>query len=183
VWASLLKFQQYRFRNIENDKFISNIKSGKKSFDAGNWMSSLSVRENDMERLRKDTVIEVSTGKIYAVSTLIDTANLFLNFWFKGCKACEIETPNIQQFYNKYSNKIRFLLLSNDSLSVARNYIKEKSLMMPFYVFKNQHFPADIEVFPANHLIINRKTAFYYAGIGYFDNKDFYQYVDSVLTR
>lgn len=178
-----LKISVYQLHGIETDKFISNIKAGRQSYDAANWMSPLSVRENDRQRLIKDSVIDVSNGKTYAISTLLDTTNLFINYWFTSCNGCDTEMPEIEQFYEKYKNNVKFLILSNDSLSTVRNYLVKNHFTMPFYVFKNGHFPADLEVFPTSHLIINNKTAFYYAGIGYFDNKDFYNYIDSVLSK
>lgn len=167
-------------RNSEKSKFISNIESGRKSYDEANWMSPLSVRENDRARLLKDTVLEVMSGKEIAIAELLDTSNIFLHYANINNNT---EMPDIEQFYQKYRGKIRFLLLSNDSLVTARNFIQKNVLSMPLYVFKNDHFPADIEVFPASHLIINRKTAFYYGGVGYFDNQDFYQYVDKALMN
>lgn len=167
-------------RNSEKSKFISDIKSGRKSFDEANWMSPLSVRENDRARLIKDTVIEVMSGKEIALAELLDTSNVFLHY---GNTNNSTEMPDIQRFYQKYKGKIRFLLMSNDSLAIVRSFIQKNALTMPFYVFKNGHFPADIEVFPASHLITNRKTLFYYGGVGYFDNHEFYQYVDKALTN
>lgn len=167
-------------RNSEKSKFISNIESGRKSYDEANWMSPLSVRENDRARLLKDTVLEVMSGKEIAIAELLDTSNIFLHYANINNNT---EMPDIEQFYQKYRGKIRFLLLSNDSLVTARNFIQKNVLSMPLYVFKNGHFPADIEVFPASHLITNRKTAFYYGGVGYFDNQDFYQYVDKALMN
>lgn len=183
VYFISLKISAYQSYGIEKDKFISNIKSGSKSYDAANWMSPLSVRENDWARLRNDTVIDVSNGKAYAVRTLFDTTNLFINYWFTSCKGCDTEMPEIEQFYEKYKNDVKFLILSNDSLSTVRNYLAKSHFTLPFYVFKNGRFPADLEVFPVSHLVINKKTAFYYAGIGYFDNNDFYQFVESALAK
>lgn len=183
IYFISLKISIYQSHGIEKDKFISNIKAGRQSYDAANWMSPLSVRENDRQRLIKDSVIDVSDGKTYAISTLLDTTNLFINYWFTSCKGCDTEMPEIEQFYEKYKNNVKFLILSNDSLSTVRNYLAKNHFTMPFYVFKSGRFPADLEVFPTSHLIINNKTAFYYAGIGYFDNKDFYTYVDGILAR
>ncbi|CAH0997126.1 hypothetical protein EMA8858_03263 [Emticicia aquatica] len=175
--------QKNKQENIEKEKFLSNIKAGRKSFDEANWMSPLSVRENDSIRFNKDSVIDVRSGKVYANAALMDTSHIFLNFWHKGTENSETQLIDIEQFYLKYKNKIRFLVLSNDSLTTARKYLKNESLSVPFYVFKNGRFPADLEVFPISHLKVNRKTAFYYAGIGYFDNKNFYSYIDSVLAK
>lgn len=166
--------------NTKKSKFISDIESGRKSYDEANWMSPLSVRENDRARLIKDTVIEVMSGKEIAIAELLDTSNVFLHY---GNIKNSTEMPDIQQFYQKYKGKIRFLLMSNDSLATAHNFLQKNALSVPFYVFKNGHFPADIEVFPASHLITNRKMAFYYGGVGYFDNHEFYQYVDKALTN
>jgi thiol-disulfide isomerase/thioredoxin len=168
--------------NMEKDKFMSNIKSGKKSFDADNWMSRNNVMDYSMNDLNKSIVIDVQSGKEYLAKNVLNSSNTFINFWFKGCGGCEVEMPEIQQFYEKYNNKIQFLILSNDSLETVRRYIKKEGFTLPFYVFKNSGFPGHIDVFPTNPLIINNKTAFLYAGIGYFDNKDFYRYVDSILV-
>jgi len=66
--------------NTKKSKFISDIESGRKPFDEANWMSSLSVRENDRARLIKDTVIEVMSGKEIALAELLDTSNVFLHY-------------------------------------------------------------------------------------------------------
>lgn len=179
-YFTVLKMNRYSAQSIEKDKFMVNIKAGRKSYDEANWMSQLSVRENDRARLIKDTVIEVMSGKEMAIAELLDTSNVFLHY---GNINNSTEMLDIQQFYQKYKGKIRFLLMSNDSLATVRSFIQKNALTMPFYVFKNGHFPADIEVFPASHLITNKKTAFYYGGVGYFDNHEFYQYVDKALTN
>ncbi len=170
-------------RNIEKDKFITNIKSGKKSFDADNWMSPNNVMPYNMNDLNKSIVIDVQSGQEYLAKDLLNSSNVFINFWFKNCGGCEVEMPEIQHFHEKYNDKIQFLLLSNDSLETVRRYIKKEGFTLPFYVFKNGGFPGHVDVFPTNHLIINNKTSFLYGGIGYFDNKDFYAYVDSVLVK
>lgn len=179
-YFTILKINRYSAQSIEKDKFIANIKAGRKSYDEANWMSPLSVRENDRARLIKDTVIEVMSGKEIAIAELLDTSNVFLHY---GSINNNTEMPDIEQFYQKYKGKIRFLLMSNDSLTTARNFLQKNSLAVPLYVFKNGYFPADIEVFPASHLITNRKTAFYYGGVGYFDNHEFYQFVNKALTN
>jgi thiol-disulfide isomerase/thioredoxin len=170
-------------RKIEKDKFISNIKSGKNSFDADNWMSRNNVMPYNMNDLNKSIIIDVKSGKEYLAKNLLNASNVFINFWFKGCHGCEIEMPEIQHFYEKYNDKIQFLILSNDSLEIVRKYIKKQDFTLPFYVFKNGGFAGHVNVFPTNHFITNNKTAFLYAGIGYFDNKNFYAYVDSVLAK
>jgi hypothetical protein len=88
-----------------------------------------------------------------------------------------------QEFYDKYKGKINFILLSQEEPNLVRSFMKKHQFTMPFYVIKNDRFPVAIKVFPTSHLITNNKTAFLYAGIGYFDNKDFYRYVDSVLVK
>ncbi len=170
-------------RNIEKNKFIANIKAGRKSFDADNWMSGSNVVPYNMNDLNKSIIIDVQSGKEYLAKNLLNSSNTFINFWFKGCGGCEVEMPEIQQFYEKYNSKIKFLILSNDSLETVRRYIKKEGFKLPFYVFKNHGFPGYVDILPTNHLIINNKTAFLYAGIGYFDNEDFYTYVDSVLAK
>ena len=87
------------------------------------------------------------------------------------------------QFYEKYNNKIQFVIISNDEPETVQKYIKKNEFTMPFYVFKNDTFPVGIKIFPTSHLKINNKTQFIYAGVGYFDNDGFNQYIDSVLVK
>ncbi len=181
-YFTVLKINRYSEQSIEKDKFIANIKAGRKSYDEENWMSPLSVRENDRARLLKDTVIEVRTGKVYPLATLLDTPNLFLYYKYKNLHY-ELDLSEMEDFYENYHKQIRFLLLSNDNLINARLYEQNHSLKIPFYIFKSGNLPPDINSFPTSHLTINDKTAYFYEGNSFFDNKDFYQYVDSVLVR
>ncbi|WP_156511099.1 MULTISPECIES: hypothetical protein [Emticicia] len=180
VYFANKKIKRYRAYTIEKDKFIADIKAGRKSYDETNWMSPLSVRENDKERLLKDTVIELMSGKAIPLVKLLDTSNVFLHY---GSISNKNELTEIEQFYQKYQGKIRFLILCTTNLATTRNFAQKNDFSMPFYIFKNNRFPADIEVLPVNHLITNRKTAIYYAGTGYFDNRDFFQFVDKALAN
>ena len=161
---------------------LNNIKSGRK-----NQMSDslhTQVFENyNFEALKAKEVINMADDKTYKLSELLNHPNLFIDFCLVGSGHFEIEMAMMQEFYDKYKGKINFILLSEEEPDLVRDFFKKHQFTVPFYVINNDKFPVGIKVFPTNHLIINHKTAFLYAGIGYFDNKDFYAYVDSVLVK
>lgn len=59
---------------------------------------------------------------------------IFLNFWATWCMPCVAELPNINKLYEKYSNEVAFLLISDEPLEKVKKYHQRKKLSVPFYV-------------------------------------------------
>lgn len=178
----LLQVVESRVEKKEKETFLFNIKHGIHKQIADNKLFDPKKMYN-FEAFRAKKAIEVSTQKEAKLSEVITKENVFINFWFKGCIGCEKEMPEIEKFYEKYKNQIQFIVISNDDVETVRNYVTKNNYNLPFYVFKDDNFPIGINIFPTSHLITNKKTRFFYAGIGYFNNPEFYNYVDSVLVK
>lgn len=161
---------------------LDNIKSGRKN-QLSDSLGTQNFENYNFAALKTKEVFDMAHNKTYKLSELLNYPNLFVDFCFVGSGHFEIEMAMMQEFYDKYKGKINFILLSQEEPDLVQSFFKKHQFTVPFYVIKNDGFPVDIKVFPTNHLIINNKTAFLYAGIGYFDNRNFYRYVDSVLVR
>jgi thiol-disulfide isomerase/thioredoxin len=163
--------------------FLNNIKSGNKNQILDFQNGKVPFDHYNFEALKNKKVIDIVNNKTLLLSDLLNKPNLYINFWFKGCKGCELEMPEIQKFYDKYKKKIGFAIISNDKPETVKKFKKKNEFSLPFYVFKDDTFPFGINTFPTSHLIINNKTQFLYAGVGHFDNDDFNKYIDSLLVK
>ncbi len=66
---------------------------------------------------------------------------IFLNFWATWCGPCIIEMPRIQELYNEVmSEKIKFLLVSDEDTSTVRKFLKNNSYNLPIYILKNSSY-------------------------------------------
>ena len=162
-------------------EFMTNIKAGVKN-QAG-FANFYSFDGYNMEELKAKEVIDVTSNKTMLLKDVLMKENLFINFWFKGCHGCEAEMPDVEQFYTKDKQQIQFAILSNDSPEAVRKYVAQNNFTLPFYVFKDGDFPSGINIFPTSHLIVKNKTAFEYAGMGYYVSPIFGNYVDSLLAK
>ncbi len=73
----------------------------------------------------------------------IDVSNLkgkviFLNLWATWCPPCVAEMPSIQKLYEKYkdSDKVAFLIVSNEESAPVEKFIKKKGYNFPVYLNK-----------------------------------------------
>ena len=163
--------------------FLNNIKVGKKN-QMEIFSSGIDKFENyDFEVLKAKEVISLADNKIYKLSELLNKPNLYINFCLVESGHCDIEMSMMQQFYDKYKDKISFIVLSEEEDVIVRKFLEKYKFTMPFYVLKNDKFPVGIKFYATSHLIINNKTQFMYAGVGYYDNDGFNHYIDSVLVK
>lgn len=134
----------------------------------------------DYDKFLNREVVKVLTNEHFVLSNFIERKNIFINFWFKGCGGCEKEMPEIEALYKKYKDEIQFIIISNDSTEKVRQYIKKNRFSVPFYVFdKDYKFPYGITVFPTTHLLMDNKSVFIYASVGYYESKEFHNFLDN----
>lgn len=60
---------------------------------------------------------------------------IFLNFWATWCGPCLKEIPNIKNLYEKYKDKVTFLLVSNEKNEKVVRFEKSRNTGLPFYVY------------------------------------------------
>jgi thiol-disulfide isomerase/thioredoxin len=63
---------------------------------------------------------------------------IILNFWASWCGPCKSEMPDIQEFYEKYGEKVHFLIVnctdgSRETLDTAKAFIEDSGYTFPVY--------------------------------------------------
>ncbi|NJB70588.1 thiol-disulfide isomerase/thioredoxin [Saonia flava] len=82
---------------------------------------------------------------------------VFVNFWATWCPPCVAEMPSIQELYNDYGEKVSFVMVAEDKVQKAKNFITKKEYNFPVYFSKSK--APDIlksKVIPTTY-IINKK--------------------------
>ncbi len=60
---------------------------------------------------------------------------VFLNFWATWCSPCVAELPEIQKLYEKYGDRVVFMLATNESPEVVKAFMEKHGYVMPvFYI-------------------------------------------------
>jgi thiol-disulfide isomerase/thioredoxin len=70
--------------------------------------------------------------------TIIDPESLkgevvFLNFWGTYCPPCIAEMPEIQNIYNDYGDRVRFVLVSAEPHEKVQNFLASREYDLPSY--------------------------------------------------
>ena len=58
---------------------------------------------------------------------------VFLNFWATWCSPCVAELPEIQKLYEKYGDKLVFMLVTNESPEVVKAFMDKHGYMLPVF--------------------------------------------------
>lgn len=80
---------------------------------------------------------------------------LFINFWATWCPPCIAEMPSIQKLYDKYGDRVEFLLISNEETSVIEPFLEKKGYSLPVYQRVSGNVPEQLvsKSIPATFLI------------------------------
>jgi len=102
--------------------------------------------------IEKDEQLEVS----YASWKLIDLSGkeinysetkgkvVFVNLWATWCPPCIAEFDGIQGLYNDYSDKVEFLLVSDESPETIQKFLDKKGYNVPIFNPLN-NYPEDFQ--------------------------------------
>ena len=92
---------------------------------------------------------------------------VFVSYWATWCPPCIAEMPSIERLYNKYGDKINFMLISNEKASKIQDFLKRKELDIPVFnssmetpaLLKSNSIPASYLIDANGKLLIAEKGA------------------------
>ncbi len=108
---------------------------------------------------------------------------VFLNFWATWCPPCVAELPEIQRAYDKYGDRIAFVLVSNQEPSVVEAFMDKHGYKLPiFYLgaktpeaFNHRALPTTF-ILSKDARIVSKKT-----GAANWDSKATYKIFEELL--
>lgn len=71
-------------------------------------------------------------GNIYQLENMLDKP-IFLTYWATWCHHCVAELPALNKLYQEAGKDIRIIILVNEELDVAEDYIASKGFNLPIY--------------------------------------------------
>jgi thiol-disulfide isomerase/thioredoxin len=118
----------------------------------------------------------------YYFSTLRNKV-IIVNFWATWCPPCVAEMPELQSLYQKYGDRVAFVLVSSEKPEVVEAFMEKNQYLMPvFYLateppasFAFRGYPTTFIVSRDGH-IVSRKT-----GAANWDSKAMHKILDELL--
>ena len=91
--------------------------------------------------------------------TTIDTSAfqeevVFLNFWATWCPPCIAELPEVQKIYDAYGDRVKFVLITNQSPEEVKPFLSKRDYSLPVY-YGGQNLPEKLQVrsIPTTYII------------------------------
>jgi thiol-disulfide isomerase/thioredoxin len=70
---------------------------------------------------------------------------IFLNFWGTYCPPCIAEMPEIQNIYDDYGDKVRFILISAEAPAKVKAFLESRNYDLPSY-YGGRDMPAALSI-------------------------------------
>ena len=137
------------------NKVVLNIKNPK-TIDKDNQ-----VRLHDLDY---NWVLAWGEAEPFYFSTFRDEV-VFVNFWATWCPPCVAELPEIQSLYEKYGDRVAFLLVTDQSPEVVEAFMDKHGYKLPvFYrgpktpeIFEHRALPTTY-IISRDGYIVSKKT-------------------------
>lgn len=74
-----------------------------------------------------------------------------VNFWASWCPPCKLEMPHIQEAYEKYGDRVNFLMVDltfNDYFDGMKKYVEENKYTFPVLLDETGDVAADYQILP-----------------------------------
>ncbi len=93
---------------------------------------------------------------------------VFINFWATWCPPCIAEMPSIQQLYDKFGDKVVFLMVSSEPANVINGFLARKGYTLPIYhtvggsepnEFRTKSIPATFLLSKKQRVVIKKTGA------------------------
>jgi thiol-disulfide isomerase/thioredoxin len=110
---------------------------------------------------------------------------VFLSFWATWCPPCRAEMPNIQNLYEQYGDRVRFVLASQEDPATISGYLEDHGFSMPVYrLVQNPPTRLSTSSIPTTFLITPEgKITVKKTGAAKWDGKFFTSYLDKLLLK
>ena len=59
---------------------------------------------------------------------------IFINLWATWCPPCVAEMPSIQKLYDRYKDKVEFLMFSDESVNDLQKFLNKKGYTFPVHL-------------------------------------------------
>jgi thiol-disulfide isomerase/thioredoxin len=110
---------------------------------------------------------------------------IFINFWATWCKPCLAEMPGIQKLYDDMKDEdIVFLVISNETESVVKNFCDNNDYSFPFYLGRPYDSPNIFQSrsIPTTFIIDrNRRILFKHNGMAAWDDRSCRDFLRKLL--
>jgi len=91
---------------------------------------------------------------------------VFLNFWATWCPPCVAEMSEIQSLYEKWGDRVAFMLVTTEKPEVVKAFMEKNDYLMPVFYMAGQQPPSPLSftAFPTTFIIskkgevVTRKT-------------------------
>lgn len=110
--------------------------------------------------------IEDLDGNMLELSSLKGKV-IFINFWATWCPPCLAEMPSIQRLYDEFKDDIAFVMVSQESKGILREFVEKKEYSFPVYVlrsrqpnvFASRSIPASFLISPEGQIVMKKQGA------------------------
>ena len=79
---------------------------------------------------------------------------VFINFWATWCPPCRSEMPAIQNLYDLYKDKVKFIFVTNEDQSIVSKFLNKENYTLPSYnQYTNTPKEFSVSSIPATYII------------------------------
>jgi thiol-disulfide isomerase/thioredoxin len=90
---------------------------------------------------------------------------IFLNTWATWCPHCIAEFPSIQKLYEEFGEKVKFIIISNESPQIIQKFMDKHGYTFPVYltynpfpsILKSRALPTTFIISKQGEIRINKK--------------------------
>jgi thiol-disulfide isomerase/thioredoxin len=110
---------------------------------------------------------------------------VFLSIWATWCPPCRAEMPNIQQLFEGYGDRVRFVLASQEERETINRFMEDHGYTLPVYrLVQNPPSKLSTSSIPTTFLIApSGKIHVRKTGAARWDGKFFRTYLDELLSK
>ena len=111
---------------------------------------------------------------------------IFLNHWGSWCGPCRMEMPSVQELYNLYGEKVKFVMIATEKRPGAHvPYIQKEGFTFPVYSMLS---PVSSEIKPKGYpttIILDKKGEIrtYEVGAANWNSENVQKYLDKLLAE